>query len=391
MEGNSKVNLLTDSALIPNKKYDFLIVGAGLSGAVLAERLATQKGKTSLVIDKRDHIGGNCFDYVDENGILMNKYGAHLFHTNHEDVWKYINSFKGVTWRRWEHQVIANVDNKLVCVPPNITTVNVICGENIRTQEEADKWLKSVQVPCENPSNSKEIALSRVGEVLYEKIFRHYTKKQWDKYPEELDASVMARIPVRNNFDTRYFDDRYQVLPQEGYTAFFEAILAHPLIDVCINCDFFKIKEKLSYGQLVYTGPIDAYFSSAGFDPLEYRSIEFHVERLKNTKYFQPASVVNYPGKEVPYTRIVEYKHFLNQQSPHTTIVRETTSDSGEPYYPVPNKENQEKYEKYRVLAEKEAENGVHFIGRLANYKYFNMDQAIKNSLDYFAAKSFEN
>jgi UDP-galactopyranose mutase len=359
------------------EKYDVLVVGAGLSGAVVAERLARLKGMKVLVIDKRRHIGGNCYDYIDENGILMNKYGAHLFHTNDEDVWKYVNEFS--EWRRWDHRVLGSVDGKMVNIPVNINTVNALCGTNIINESEMDLWLKKIQIKYKEITNSEEVAKSRVGEELYSKILRDYTFKQWHKYPEELNASVLARIPVRNNFDDRYFDDRYQALPIKGYTKFIENILSHPSITLLSGTDYFDCEVK--FDQLVFTGQIDRYFQKSGLAKLEYRSIEFVEERYRNKNFYQVNSVVNYPDLSVPYTRIVEYKHFLNQDSPHTTIVKEITRDSGEPYYPVHNERNISLYEKYRELAVKEK--NVHFIGRLASYKYFNMDQAIRNALDF--------
>lgn len=364
-----------------DEEFDILIVGAGLSGAVLAECFANRANKKVLIVDKREHIGGNCYDFIDENGILINKYGAHLFHTDFEDVWEYIHKFS--EWQRWDHRVLGTIDGKLINIPVNINTVNALCETNIRDEKEMDIWLETIQVKYEKIHNSEEIAKSRVGEVLYNKIFRDYTFKQWNKYPDELDPSVLARIPVRNNFDDRYFNDKYQALPKLGYTKFINSILDHPQITVRTNMDFFEIKQKVSFDTLIYTGPIDRYFQNLGLKELEYRSIDFTVESFKNVNFFQTNSVVNYLEKSVPYTRIVEYKHFLNQQSPHTTIVKEVTKDSGEPYYPVPNKENLTLYEKYLKLAEQE--NNVYFIGRLASYKYFNMDQAIKNSLDFFS------
>lgn len=377
MRKNENKNI--DSETVKGKN-DLLIVGAGMSGAILAERFASQNNTKVLIIDKRDHIGGNCYDYIDENGILMNKYGAHLFHTNDEDVWEYIQKFS--EWQRWDHRVFGSIEGKIINIPVNINTVNALCGTNIKNEEEMNEWLETVQVKYEKITNSEEIAKSRVGEELYKKLFRDYTFKQWNKYPEELDPSVLSRIPIRNNFDERYFDDRYQVLPKYGYTKFVENILSHPNITVLTNTNYFDIKDKIDYKTLIFTGSIDSYFENAGLEKLEYRSIEFTEERYKNMNFYQTNSVVNYPELDIPFTRIVEYKHFLNQQSPHTTIVKEVTKDFGEPYYPVPNETNLSLYEKYRKLAELEKD--AHFIGRLASYKYFNMDQAIKNSLDFF-------
>ena len=366
------------------KKYYVLIIGCGLSVIVIAERFANDLGKKVLIIDKRDHIGGNIYDYVDEDtNILMNKYGAHLFHTNNERVWEYINRFS--KWIRYDHKVFGNVDNKLINIPVNITTVNELCNEHISSIEQMNEWLKKNQIQYDNIDNSEKMGKSRVGEILYEKIFKNYTFKQWNKYPEELDPSVLARIPIRNNFDIRYFDDKYQVLPEKGYTKFIEKILTNDNIDVKLNTNYFEfIKEHpiSEFETVIYTGPIDKYYENKGLEKLEYRSIDFIIEKHKNMNYYQTSSIVNYPELNVPYTRIVEYKHFLNQQSKDTVIVKEITNDIGEPYYPVPNKKNLDLYEKYKSFTLQE--NKIHFLGRLANYKYFNMDSAILNALEYF-------
>lgn len=358
-----------------------VIIGAGISGAVLAQKYAAI-GKKVLIIEKRAHIAGNCYDYADDNGILVSKYGAHLFHTNEKEVWDYVNQY--CDWYPWEHKVVAMVDDKLVPIPVNITTVNEVLEEDIATEEEMMAWLDKNRVPFDVPANGREAALNKVGPVLYEKMFRHYTKKQWDKYPEELDASVLDRIPVRTNYDDRYFSDTYQALPKGGYTKLFEAILDHQNIEVLLDTDFFDIRDEVSgYEKLFYTGPIDRFFEFKHSleDKLEYRSINF-VSETVDTEFFQQNSVVNYPGNEVDFTRIIEYKHFGSQQSEKTTIVKEYTTDEGDPYYPVPNTKNQLIYEKYKQDAEALAD--VYFVGRLANYKYFNMDQAFKNALDLF-------
>ncbi|MGQ2985010.1 UDP-galactopyranose mutase [Flavobacterium sp.] len=364
------------------RNADIVIIGAGISGAVLAERYANA-GKKVLVIEKRSHIAGNCYDHIDDNGILVSKYGAHLFHTNYEDVWEYVNRFSD--WYPWEHKVLAKVDGQLVPIPVNITTVNTLFGSDINTEDEMDEWLAENTLPIENPSNGEEAALSKVGPVLYEKMFKHYTKKQWDKYPEELDASVLNRIPVRTNHDDRYFSDIHQALPKKGYTELFRNILDHPNIEIVLNIDYFDICDQIEgYEKLFYTGPVDRFFDFKHSlkDKLEYRSINFVSETIEQP-FFQENSVVNYPGEDVAFTRIIEYKHFGNQQSENTTVVREYTTDEGEPYYPVPNPKNQQIYERYKTEADKLVD--VHFVGRLANYKYFNMDQAFKNALDLFA------
>jgi UDP-galactopyranose mutase len=364
--------------------YDILIVGCGLSGIVIAERFANILNKKVLIIDKRDHVGGNVYDYIDsDTNILMNKYGAHLFHTNNTRVWDYINNFD--KWVRWDHTVVGMVENKLVPIPVNINTVNSLCNMNIMNSTDMDSYLDNVQVKYDNITNSEEMAKSRVGEVLYSKIFKDYTFKQWNKYPEELDPSVLARIPIRNDFDNRYFSDKYQALPEKGYTHFVNRILDNPNITVMLNTNYFDFMKEnpiMKFDVTIYTGPIDMYYHNTNLDKLEYRSIEFDIKKFKNMNYYQPNSVVNYPGLEVPFTRIVEYKHFLNQKSDDTVIAIETTTDNGEPYYPIPNKKNMDLYEKYKEMAMKET--NVHFLGRLANYKYFNMDAAILNALEYF-------
>ena len=257
---------------------------------------------------------------------------------------------------------------------------------NIKNEKEMDEWLEQNKIKYDKITNGEESVKSRFGEQIYEKIFKYYTYKQWNKYPNELNEEVLSRIPLRNNFDTRYFNDRYQVLPEKGYTNFFNQLIDNKNIDIVLNIDFETIKNNISEKKIViYTGPIDFYFNDKNMEKLEYRSINFIIERYKNTNYYQSNSVINYPSIDIDYTRIVEYKHFLNQKSPHTTIVKEISTDKGDPYYPVLNQKNLTLYNKYKMLAEDEMKNkNIHFLGRLANYKYFNMDQAIKNSLEYF-------
>jgi UDP-galactopyranose mutase len=367
-----------------NNNYDVLIIGCGLSGVVMAERFANKLDKKVLIIEKRDHIGGNIYDYIDEDtNILMSKYGAHLFHTNSDIVWNYINKF--CKWVRWDHEVVGVIENRLINIPVNINTVNILCNENIKNTEEMNIWLNKNQIKYDNIDNSEKMGKSRVGDILYEKIFKEYTYKQWNKYPEELDPSVLARIPIRNDFDVRYFDDKYQALPEKGYTKFIENILNNKNITVMLNTNYFEFIKNNSdnlFKTIIYTGPIDQFYENKGLEKLEYRSIDFIVEKYKNMNYYQTNSVVNYPEIKYPFTRIVEYKHFLNQISNDTVIVKEITKDDGEPYYPIPNKKNLELYEKYKLFTKEET--NIHFLGRLANYKYFNMDTAILNSLNYF-------
>jgi UDP-galactopyranose mutase len=357
----------------------FLVVGCGISGITAAERIASL-GKRVLILEKRDHIGGNCYDYIDpKTGILVNKYGAHLFHTNNKQVWDYINRFS--KWIRWEHQVLSYVEGQFIPIPVNITTVNRLCGQNLQNSEEMDRWLSKNQVKYDKIENSEQMAKSRVGETLFSKMFEPYTQKQWNKPAKELAPSVLARIPVRNDFNVRYFSDKYQALPEKGYTELFKNMLDHPLIDVRLGVDFLEIKRNydLSKYTIIYTGPVDRYFDTC-YGNLEYRSIDFNLKRYK-MNFFQPNSVVNYPELKYPFTRRVEYKHFLNQKSPYTVVVSESTIDHGEPYYPVPTKRNLELHEKYRKLMKKEK--NVFFVGR-GTYKYYNMDQAVESALDLF-------
>lgn len=379
--------------------YDLVIVGCGLSGCVVAERASAELGLKSLIIDKRDHIGGNCFDFIDDKtGLRLSKYGVHLFHTKFDRVWDYVNRYS--EWIPYEHRVKAKIEvqkgegYKLTSLPPNRETVNTLFGADVSNEAEMEAWLAKRRVgKTEEARNGEESALSRAGPELYEAIFKYYTYKQWDKWPANMDASVLARIPVRLDEDNRYFTDQHQALPKHGYTRIFENLLhGHPDIDVRLSVDFFEERANLpKHTTLVYTGPIDAYFASLGMPKLEYRSLTWEMEYHDTAPgaTYQEALQVNYPGMEVPYTRIVEYKHKPNQPDDARTgkgtlIFKEFSVDEGDPYYPVPNPDNRELYEKYRAMAEQEK--GVLFVGRLASYKYFNMDQAILNALELFDA-----
>ena len=362
-------------------EYDVCIAGAGLSAAVLAERHSNIYNHSVLIMEKRNHIGGNCYDYIDEEtGIRVSQYGVHLFHTKYKQVWEYIQQFS--EWTPWEHTCVAKVGEQHVPVPVNIDTVNALFNMSIQNEEEMSQWLSNVQIPFEHPQNSEEVGLSRVGQQLYDLIFKPYTIKQWNKEPSQLAPSVLARIPVRKNNDNRYFTDEWQALPTHGYTRIFENMFRSKNITVLLNSDYFKMRSKIKCGHTYFTGPIDAYFAAKGMKKLEYRSLNFERKVFKNTTFFQPKAHVNYPSLEYNYTRAIEYKHILHQKSPHTVVFFERSTDVGEPYYPVPNPENQALYAKYQALAEQEQ--GVTFVGRLANYKYFNMDQTILNALQLF-------
>jgi UDP-galactopyranose mutase len=367
-----------------------LITGAGLSGATIARQLADAGDHQIHIIEQRDHIAGNCYDYVNDAGILMNKYGAHLFHTSSERVWAFVQRF--AEWTPWKHRVIGRIGETYFPIPANIDTVNTLCGTDIKTEEEMRAWLASAAVapPGGVAANSEEVALARVGPVLYEKIFKDYTYKQWAKWPAELAPSVLERIPVRSDWDPHYFSDRWQALPARGYTEMVRSMLDHPAIRVSLSTAY-EPEMRADYDCVFYTGPIDQYYAAAGYPRLEYRSIRFEEETLAVDQY-QPNSVVNYPSMAEPFTRIVEYKHFLNQVAPgRTTIVREYTTSDGDPYYPVPTAANQATYAQYQVLAAQERD--VYFVGRLANYKYYNMDAAILAALeavDKFLSRIFE-
>jgi UDP-galactopyranose mutase len=380
---------LTTFDKISGKEYDAVVIGCGLSGAVLAERMAYVLNWDVLIIEKRNHIAGYCYDFIDpKTGILMNAYGPHIFHTDDERVWEYLQGFS--EWVKWEHRVIAKIpdpDGKdvYVPVPVNIDTVNQLTGSNITSQEEMVEWLKNNQEHIkESPRNGEQVCLSQIGRDLYQKMFESYTIKQWGKHPKEMAPEVLARIPVYTNFESRYFTDGYEALPKRGYTKLVEKMITSDKITIVLNTDFFDVKDMLPKFRhhLLFTGPIDRYFSNAGYDSLEYRSIKFIVEH-HDKPYYQSNSIVNYPGLDVPFTRIVEYKHFLNQISDKTVIVKEIGTDIGEPYYPVLTPKNLDLYEKYQELAKRQ-EPYVLFIGRLANYKYFNMDAAISNALFTF-------
>lgn len=359
---------------------NILIVGAGISGTTIARELA-ERGYIVTIIEKRNHIAGNCYDYINEAGILMNKYGPHLFHTNSERVWEYLQKFS--EWTPWKHKVIGCIDGVYFPIPVNIDSVNILCGTNITTEDEMKAWHAANTIPCgpSGAANSEEVALARVGPVLYDKVFKGYTIKQWDVSPSELAPSVLERIPVRTNWDPYYFSDKYQALPSKGYTVMVAKMIDHPNIRVHLNNDYTHDMRSI-YDYVFYTGPIDAYYASSGYDKLEYRSLRFEEETLP-IEQFQPLGQVNYPSMDQPFTRIIEYKNFMNQNVPGcTTIVREYSTAEGEPYYPVPTKRNQEIYRKYQALAAEDEKNGVFFVGRLANYKYYNMDAAILAALE---------
>ncbi len=361
-------------------KYDIVIIGAGISGCTLAERYSSGKGIKVLLIDKRDHIGGNCYDETNKAGIRISKYGPHYFRTNDENTWEYIKKFS--EWIPFEAKCLSCVDSKKVPVPVNIDTINILFDQKISTEEEMKEWLSKETTDIETPKNSEESALKRVRKKLYEKMFKNYTEKQWDKHPKELDPSVMDRIPIRMNHDDRYFTDKYQMYPTNGYTKIFENMLNHSNITVRLNTSWDDIKDSTEFRKLFFTGKIDSYFNEI-LGRLEYRSLRFEEETL-DQEFFQDTVQENYPDVNIPFTRIVEYKYQTKQKNPQTTIVKEYPTWEGDPYYPVPSERNKEIYDRYKKEALALEQKSIYFVGRLANYKYFNMDQAFKNALDLF-------
>jgi UDP-galactopyranose mutase len=356
--------------------FDYLIVGAGFAGSVLAERLASKCNKKVLIIDKRNHIGGNTYDYYDKAGILVHKYGPHIFHTNSKDVFEYLSQF--TEWRPYEHRVLGSVDGQMVPIPINQTTINTLYGLNL-CSDEVESFYQSKAEKIAPIRTSADVVLGRVGKELYEKFFKNYTKKQWDMDPSQLDASVTARVPVRTNKDDRYFTDTYQVMPLHGYTEMFSKMLSHPNIKIMLNTDHKEIIDSIPYKKIIYTGPIDSYFDCC-YGKLPYRSLEFKHETHDMEK-FQPTGTVNYPNEQA-YTRITEFKYLTGQKHPKTSIVYEFSKAEGDPYYPIPTQENAEIYKKYQLLAD--TLTNVYFTGRLGTYKYYNMDQVVAQSLTLF-------
>jgi UDP-galactopyranose mutase len=357
--------------------FDYLIVGAGFAGSVLAERLAVGSNKKVLICDKRPHIGGNAYDHYNDDGILVHKYGPHIFHTNSREVFEYLSRF--TEWRSYQHRVQAHVDGQYVPIPINLNTINQLYGLNL-TSFEVEEFFKKLAEPVAEARTSEDVVVSTVGRELYEKFFRNYTRKQWGLDPSELDASVTSRVPTRTNRDDRYFTDTYQAMPLHGYTRMFERMLEHENIKVMLNCDYREIENEIAYKEMIYTGPVDSFFDYR-YGKLPYRSLEFKHE-THNVSAFQPAPVVNYPNEHL-YTRVTEFKHLTGQEHSKTSIVYEFPQAEGDPYYPVPRKENAELYAKYKALAD--AEPGVHFVGRLATYKYYNMDQIVGQALTVYA------
>ena len=356
--------------------FDYLIVGAGFAGSVLAERLASQMNQRVLVVDRRPHIGGNAYDRHDDAGLLVHPYGPHIFHTNSAEIFHYLSQF--TSWRPYQHRVLASVEGQLVPIPINLDTINRLYGLGLHCLEMEAFLHERAEVP-EAIRTSEDVVVARVGRDLYNKFFRGYTRKQWGLDPSELDASVTARVPTRTNRDDRYFEDTYQAMPLHGYTRLFERMLSHPNISVMLATDFRQIERLVPWRHMIYTGPIDAFFDYR-HGRLPYRSLEFRHE-THATERFLPVGTVNFPN-DYAYTRVSEFKHMTGQQHPMTSIVYEYPRGDGDPYYPVPRAENQALYRRYEEAAQSLAR--VTFVGRLATYRYYNMDQVVGQALAAF-------
>ena len=356
--------------------YDWLIVGAGFAGSVLAERLASERNERVLLIDRRPHVGGNAYDRYDESGLLIHRYGPHIFHTNSKQIFDHLSQF--TEWRPYEHKVLAEVDGQQVPIPINLDTINKLYGLNL-TSDELEGWFAERAEHVDEIRTSEDVVVSKVGRELYEKFFRGYTRKQWGLDPSELDKSVPARVPTRTNRDDRYFGDEYQVMPKHGYTRMFERMLAHPNINILLQTDYRDVKDVIPHRRVIYCGPIDEYFDFR-FGKLPYRSLKFEHVTLDKA-WHQPVAVINYPQTNA-YTRVTEYKHLTGQEHVKTALTYEFPSAEGDPYYPVPKPENQELFKKYERLAL--ATPNVWFVGRLATYRYYNMDQIVGQALATF-------
>jgi len=356
--------------------FDYLIVGAGFAGSVLADRLARVLNKRVLICDKRNHIAGNAYDHYDNAGLLIHRYGPHIFHTNSQEVFDYLTQF--TEWRNYQHRVLASVDGQLVPIPINLDTINKLYGLNLDSSQ-VESFFASVAEKVDEVKTSEDVVVSKVGRELYNKFFRGYTRKQWGLDPSELDAQVTARVPTRSNRDDRYFTDAYQAMPKFGYTRMFENMLDHPNIKVLLNTDYREVKDLVTYNEMIFTGPVDEFFDYR-FGKLPYRCLEFKHE-THDKEFYQEAPVINYPNDYL-FTRITEFKYLTGQVHQKTSIVYEYSRAEGDPYYPVPQPQNAQLYQRYQALAKETP--GVYFAGRLATYRYYNMDQVVAQALTLF-------
>jgi UDP-galactopyranose mutase len=352
--------------------FDYLVVGGGFAGSVVAERLASAHKKV-LIVEKRSHIGGNAYDHYDDAGVLVHRYGPHIFHTNSGEVFDYLSRF--TQWRPYQHRVVASVDGQLLPIPINLDTVNRLYRIQF-TSFQLTEFFASVSERRTFIRTSEDFIVNKIGRELYEKFFRGYTRKQWGVDPSQLDASVAARIPIRINRDDRYFTDTYQAMPKYGYTRMFENMLTHRNIKILLNTDYREIKDRIPHRELVYTGPIDEYFNFR-YGKLPYRSLKFKFVTI-DQRVYQSAPVINYPN-EHPYTRVTEFKYMTGQEHSKTSLGYEYPLAEGDPYYPVPCPENANLYRKYQALTASKP--NIHFVGRLATYRYYNMDQVVAQAL----------
>jgi UDP-galactopyranose mutase len=356
-------------------RYDYLIVGAGFAGCVLAERLASQVDKKVLIVEKRSHIGGNAYDEYDENGILVHRYGPHIFHTNSKRVFEYLSQF--TEWQFYEHKVLAKLGTELYPIPINRITLNKLYNLRLGSDLEVQQYLENVRDKRESISNSEDIIVDRVGTDLFNKFFKDFTMKQWGVEPKDLSPSVCGRIPVRTNEDCRYFTDRYQFMPRDGYTPMFQKMISNKNIELALNTDYKTILTDTKFNRLIYTGPVD-YFFDYLHGILPYRSIRFEFENLERTHY-QPVGQINHVESTIEFTRVAEYKFLTAQIASSTTISREYAQKVGEPFYPIPSNESRSIFHKYKKEISKLK--NISFCGRLAEYQYYNMDQVVANSL----------
>ena len=366
-------------------KVDWLIVGAGYTGAVLAERIASQLGQKVLVIERRDHIAGNAYDYYDPHGILVHRYGPHIFHTNSKRVWDYLSQF--TEWRPYYHRVRALIEGKEIPLPFSLASLRALFSERLANKLE-EKLIAhcgyGARVPILKLREAEDPDLRFLADYVYRHVFEGYTLKQWGLRPEELSPTVTARVPVLVSYDERYFQDTYQAMPKEGYTALFRRMLSHHNIKVLLKADWREVEGEVCFDRMVFTGPIDEFFGYL-HGSLPYRSLRFELEHHPRL-YVQEVGQMNYPN-EYPYTRITEFKHLTGQDYlPHTTLAYEYPEayepGKNEPYYPVPKEENEERYQLY--LKEAERLKAVIFAGRLGDYRYYNMDQAVARALKLF-------
>jgi len=362
------------------KNKNVLIVGAGITGITLAERFASKRNKV-LIIEKRNQIGGNCYDFKNKAGILVHKYGPHIFHTNFKEVWDYLSKF--TEWLPYEHKVLGFIDGKFVPIPFNLNSLYKLFSEE-KVKKLEDKLIKKYgfnkKIPILELKKTNDKDLKFLANFIYRKIYLNYTQKQWGKKPENIDPRVTARVPIIISRDDRYFQDKYQGIPKEGYTKMFEKMLKNKDIKVILGTDYKKIKNKIKFDIMFYTGPIDEFFNYK-FGKLEYLCLKIKFRNL-NKENYQPAAVVNYPDLKYPFTRITEFKKLTQQRYKKTSIGIEFPGKEGFMAWSVLDEKNKKIFKKYLQEAKKLKKKNIYFTGRLAKYKYYNMDDVIKNTLD---------